>query len=94
MKAKQSIKMDDFRRNIKKIGQMILSQLLDLFCIIFKLELEQNISNVHAKSMHASFLRFKKFRTKSQVLLFSEFSLCKHACHIKFVRVVGRALLF
>ena len=49
MKTEQSIKMDDFRRNIKKIEQIILSQLHDLFYIIFKLELEQDISNVHAK---------------------------------------------
>ena len=64
---------------------MILSQLLALFWIIFKLELEHDISNVHAKSMRVSFLRYEEIRTKIQVLLLSKLSsLCKHAWHIKF----------
>ena len=47
---------------------------LDLFCIILKQELEQDISNVDTKFQRVSFVRCEEFRTESRVLLLSKFS--------------------
>ena len=51
---------------------------LNLFCIFFKQELEQDISNVDTKFQRVLFVRCEEFRTESQVLLLSKSSsLCK-----------------
>ena len=63
--------MDDFRpyywnyqTNYMKTSY---KKFVDLFCIIFKLELDQDISEVCAKFQRFSIIRFGEFWTESQV---------------------------
>ena len=49
-------------------------KIVDLFCIIFKLELYQDLSEVCAKFQRVSIVRFKEFQTESQVPMLTKFS--------------------
>ena len=64
------------RRIIEIIKQIIWSRLqkiVYLFCSIFKLELEQDISEVCATFQCVSIVWFRGFRTESQAPLFTKF---------------------
>ena len=63
--------MDDFTPdywNYKKNNiKTIYKKFVDLFCIFFMLELDQDISEVCAKFQRVSIVRLGEFRTESQV---------------------------
>ena len=72
--------LDRIIKTIKQIRYLKTSykKCVDLFCIIFKLELDQDISEVCTKFQRVSIIRFGEFRTESQVPTLTKFSsLCK-----------------
>ena len=69
--------IETFKQITKK---QVKKKIVNLFCIIFKLELDQDISEVCAKFQRVSTIRFGEFRTESQVPSLTKFSsLCKLA---------------
>ena len=53
-----------------KLHKSKLQKIVDLFCITFKLELDQDILEVCAKFQRVSIIRFGESRTESQVTSF------------------------
>ena len=65
-----NFKVDDFTPNYWNYQTHYIrtsyKKIVDLFCTISKLELDQDIWEVYAKFQHVSIIRFGEFRTESQ----------------------------
>lgn len=72
------------RRNIEKneLNDIIATckKTVDLFCIMFKLVLEHDISKDCAKFQRVLYTRFEEFWTEIQVLLLSKLHITLQSC--------------
>ena len=65
---------------VRVIGIRLYKKFVDLFCIIFTLDLDQDISEVCAKFQRVSIIWFGEFLTESRVPFLTKFSsLCELA---------------
>ena len=70
------IKVDDFMLNYLNYQTNDITsykKIVDLFCIIFKLEVEQDIIEVCAKFHRVSIVQFGEFGTQSQLPSLTKF---------------------